>query len=271
MASRVCVTRARKRAIAALKGRPTAGPRAAPAGPLFRGRLYVVALTAKGPASTWSLAKADLASVVAYLERAVVPIAAYAGQYGPVGLSVEPAPVPLSVTLADASYSDADLQGWVDSLAGSLGLRPDAAVLFLNPPGLTNTDARESGGVGVLGYHGLARIPYSFVNVLGRGFSLADPADLYAEAVSHEIAEMTVDPQANDQNPEVCDGCGTNCLGPNAYRSYFDVAGGYLGSASTFPPGFPYAFFVSAVARPSAATDCPAPGSACAYAPPGMV
>jgi hypothetical protein len=79
---------------------------------------------------------------------------------------------------------------------------------------------------------------------------------------------MTVDPRADDSNPEVCDGCGTNCLGASAYRAFFDDLGRYLGSVDAFPPAFAYAYFLSAIAKPSAATECPAPASACAYAPP---
>ena len=104
-------------------------------------------------------------------------------------------------------------------------------MILLNPPGLTNTDAREQNGTGVLGYHGFAQIPYAFVNLLGTGFQLGDPSDLFAEALSHEIAEMTVDPRADDSNPEVCDGCGTNCNGAGAYRVYFGPTGEYLGGA----------------------------------------
>ncbi|HEV2166696.1 MAG TPA: hypothetical protein VGS23_06975, partial [Thermoplasmata archaeon] len=146
----------------------------------------------------------------------------------------------------------------------------DAAILVLNPPGVVNRDAKETGGVGVIGYHGMASVPYSFVNLLGSGFTLDDRSDLFAEAVSHEIAEMTVDPRADDSNPEVCDGCGGNCRGQSAYRVYFDELGRYLGSSTSFPPALAYAFFLSAIAPPSFASDCPAPEAGCAYPPPGL-
>ncbi|HZY93038.1 MAG TPA: hypothetical protein VFG07_09760, partial [Thermoplasmata archaeon] len=116
--------------------------------------------------------------------------------------------------------------------------------------------------------HGRANVPYAFVNLLGSGFTLDDAAEAYAEAVSHEIAEMTVDPAADDSNPEVCDGCGTNCLGSAAHRAYFDGSGNYLGGSTAFPPAFPFAFFLSSIAQPAVSADCPAPASGCDYAPP---
>jgi hypothetical protein len=262
---RICITRQRK---ASLPSPASAVARGAVTGPLFRGRLIVVDARFHGPSGTARVAPADLAMALAYLRRVAPLIAAYAGQYGPVALSADPAPLELAVDLAGTEYSDRELQGWIDGIATRAGLGADAALLVLNPPGMTNTDAKESGGIGVLGYHGLAQVPYGFVNALGRGFTLDDPADLYAAALSHEVAELAVDPRADGRNPEVCDGCGSNCLGAQAFRIYFDGADRYLGASQRFPPGFDYAYFLSAIARPAAATDCPAPRTGCAYPPP---
>jgi hypothetical protein len=120
----------------------------------------------------------------------------------------------------------------------------------------------------VLGYHGLSPggVPYIFVNVTGSGFTLQDLQDYYALAVSHEIAEMVVDPRADGSNPEVCDGCGPNC--EPVLRDYFDAAGAYLKTSVAFPPPFGFGFYINAIVKPSAAAQCPAPDSACAYAPP---
>ena len=243
-------------------------PSVAVAEPLFAGSVYLADLRFLSPGASASVAPADLQVVQEYLGRIAAPIQAYASQYGPTRLHVGAPLPPLRVSLPGTHYSDAQLQGWVDQLVGAQGLPPNAAVLVLNPPGVVNTDAQESGGVGVLGYHGLARVPYCFVNLPGSGLSVADGGDLFAEAVSHEVAEMTVDPRADDRNPEVCDGCGTNCQATAAYRAYFDASGAYLGTDTQFPPPFSYAFFLSAIAKPPAAADCPAPASACSYPPP---
>ncbi len=264
MTRRVCGTRQYKvgRGGAA---RPSA---AGVAGPLFHGTIYVADLELTGAGGPWSVAPADLSVVARYLSEIVAPVASYASQYGPTGLTAGRVLGRLSVPISQGSYSDADLQGWVNELVGRDALGSDSAVLVLNPPGAVNRDAKESGGIGVLGYHGFASVPYSFVNLLGTGLAPGDRSDLYAEAVSHEVAEMTVDPRANDRNPEVCDGCGTNCLGSGAYRAYFASDGRYLESATTFPPSFAYAFFLAAIARPAVAADCPAPAAWCAYPPP---
>lgn len=266
MVVRVCGTRARKRSRPGAGEGPQAGR--AVTSPLFEGEVYLADLEFTGPGGPWSVAAADLATVMRYLGFATPVITAYAGQYGPTRVAPGLILPRRTVPVANGTYSDRDLQGWIDAMVRAQSLPSTAAVLVLNPPGVVNRDAKESGGFGVLGYHGLASVPYGFVNALGSGFTVADSADVYAEAVSHELAELTVDPRADDSNPEVCDGCGTNCQGAAAYRSYFDARGAYLGSRTSFPPPFAYEFFVSAIARPGAAADCPAPTSACDYPPP---
>lgn len=269
MGARVCVTRRWKTTRDRALGRAPTPPTASVSGPLLSGTVYLANLAFTGAGAPATVAAADSAVVRAYLGHVLPPISAYASQYGPNSLALGP-PLPLrTVATVGGEYSDADLQRWVNALVIAERLGPGAAILVLNPPGLVNRDAKESGGVGVLGYHGLATVPYSFVNLLGSGFALGDPTDLYAEAVSHEIAEMTVDPRADGSNPEVCDGCGTNCQGAAAFRAYFSLAGLYLGSGNQFPPSSPYGVFLSAIARPVAASACPAPASACAYPPPG--
>lgn len=268
-ARRVCVTRAWKLLHQIAPAAPVTPRAVAPIhAPLFQGTLYLGNLVFADAGGPWSMSPADIQVVQDYLQKIAAPVAAYASQYGTTQLAVGSPLPPLSVTVTKRQYSDQQLQGWVNMLAQTNKLPASAAILVLNPPGVVNTDAKESGGVGVLGYHGRAAVPYCFVNALGTGFVSGDAPDIYAEAVSHELAEMTVDPLADGSNPEVCDGCGTNCQGQSAYRAYFDVTGKYLGSGTSFPPAFSYAFFVSAVAKPAAASDCPAPASACAYGPP---
>lgn len=266
---RVCTTPARIRAHRAARDSPGARPATAPGGgPLFQGTLYLGNLAFEGTGGPWAVAPADLQVVQNYLQRIAHIVAAYSGQYGPAALGIGTPLPPLTVEVANAQYSDQQLQGWVNSLARANHLASASAVLILNPIGVVNEDAKESGGVGVLGYHGLADLPYCFVNLLGAGLSLADRSDVFAEAVSHEVAEMIVDPRADGSNPEVCDGCGTNCQGEAAFRNYFDASGKYLGSANSFPPPYSFAFFASAIVRPASAAACPAPQAACAYSPP---
>ena len=268
--ARVCVSRAlsaRRRLQAGFGGIPPPAERVTE--PLFSGTVYLANVEFASTGNRWSLSPADLSVVQEYLRQAAPLISRYASQYGANRVLVG-SPLPRFVApVTNGSYSDRDLQGWVSSMATANRLPAASAILVMNPPGVENRDAKETGGVGVLGYHGLSTIPYCFVNAIGSGFSLADHSDLFAEAVSHEVAEMTVDPRADDGNPEVCDGCGTNCRGTSAYRTFFDASGHYLGGDASFPPPFPYAFFLSAIARPSAASQCPVEGADCVYTPPG--
>lgn len=239
---------------------PKRGTKAA--APLFHGTLVFVQVTFSTSRGTVAVNGMDLATAIAFARLAVAPIAAYASQYGPNAVAVAPATVPFAVNVPGGSYTDQTLQGWVNAIVAQNRLSPDTCVVILNPQGVVNTDADPGQGVG--GYHGLANVPYAFVNVMGTGLTVKDAADVYALALSHEIAEMVVDPRADLSNPEVCDPCAGNC-GATYYES-FDGSGRYLGGGQMPAPG--YGFFINSVVRPDAATQCPAPGSACAYAPP---
>jgi hypothetical protein len=105
----------------------------------------------------------------------------------------------------------------------------------------------------------MANLAYSFINCLGTGLTLDDRADVYATALSHEIAEMCVDPAADLSNPEVSDPCAGNC-GVD-YRNYFDIDGNWLQNNSG------YAFFTDGIATPAGVNSCPAPIAACIYQP----
>ena len=234
--------------------------------PLFSGTLHFVAAKFTTSSGTREIAAKDLSVAIEYAGLASKPISAYATQYGPNNVTIATAPIPLALALPGGTFNDSLLQTWVNDLVTRGGVPASGAVVFLSPTGVLNTDAPVDQGV--LGYHGKATVPYAFVNALGSGFQLADPTDLFALALSHEIAEMVVDPAADGSNPECCDGCGPNCQA--VLRDYFDAGGLYLKTGTTFPPEIPYALFINAIAQPSMANQCPAPVAACAYAPPSL-
>ena len=98
------------------------------------------------------------------------------------------------------------------------------------------------------GYHSKANIPYIVAGVT-TGLTLADIADVYAMVVSHEAAEMVVDPNVDGNNPEVCDPCDINCS--NLTRCYFDAADNFLGVNQNSPPGgFAFTYYTCAVVKP---------------------
>ena len=142
---------------------------------------------------------------------------------------------------------------------------------MFNPDGVVNTDGDGSLGIG--GYHdAVSGSPYCFCNVGGSNFTVQDRPNHYAEVLSHEVAEMVVDPLISFLSPEVCDGCAGNCS--NKWLAFFSEESSgnphYLLSARKIPPlPFHHDFFVAAVARPQNANDCPSPESGCNYAAPG--
>lgn len=244
--------------------RPVPGPGAL-RGPLFQGTLRFLAVTFDvGGGRTVSLERPDLATAIQFATVAAPVLERYAAQYGPCRLDVLGAPVAARWAVADGRFTDAQLRAWLASLRRAGTIQPAECPVVLAPPGVVNADAPVD--LGVLGYHGRADGPYVFVNVLGTGLTVDDPQDRFALALSHEIAEMTVDPAADGANPEVCDPCGPNCQ--SALRDYFAADGRYLGTTAAFPPAYSYRFFLNAVVQPAAASACPAPVRACAYAPP---
>ncbi len=248
---------------AALARAPAPRPKAA-AGPLFRGTLVFAAVNFRTSGGFVSVKPADLAVATEFAGLAAKPISAYATQYGPNSLAIADKAVPFAATVPSGRYNDQILEGWVNAIVKTNGLPADTCVVVLNPQGVVNTDADPSQGVG--GYHGMANVPYCFVNVMGSGLTVRDEANVYALALSHEIAEMAVDPRADLGNPEIADPCGPNCQ--TVWIDYFNNAGGYIQTLQAFPPPFDYAFFVNAIVQPAEATLCPAPANACAYAPP---
>jgi hypothetical protein len=271
-----------------LRKRKPASPRVMPLGIIFadspfQGTLHFAKLTFRVGAKTFSVSDADMATIQRYATLAVPAVAKYAAQYGENRLTVASKILTMTVDVPSGKYNDDTLQGWVRTLMGQAGTAPvNTCIIVCNPPGVVNTDGDRSKGI--LGYHDnvvTARpspaggvittpSPYCFVNVEGSGLTVDDRADQYALALTHEIAEMTVDPYVSWTNPEVCDGCAGNCN--NEWRSFFagttPGAYDYLRSFKGFPPPpFRFDFYTAAVAQPSRSDDCPAPEAACAYAP----
>jgi hypothetical protein len=235
--------------------------------PLFHGEMYFarIEFTIQNQNNAViAVSAADVGTAVQYATEASPSISAYAAQYGSNNVSVHQAVIPYAVTLPAATYNDAQLRSWVNAIASNNGLSGSACVVVLNPEGMVNTSGSRSQGIG--GYHGNANLPYIFVNLFGQNLTVPDEGFAYSQILSHEIAEMVVDPLVDGKNPEVCDGCGPNCQ--SVFLGYFDAGGSYLGTSQSFPPGFPYRFYINSIVQPASATLCPAPVSACKYGPP---
>jgi hypothetical protein len=134
----------------------------------------------------------------------------------------------------------------VGKIVSENSLPASCCVVILSPNGLVNTTV----GANVTGYHGFASVSYIYSRVYGQGLTVADEAFVYAQTLSHEMAETAVDPLANDVNPKVCDACAGNCN--NLYLTYFDSKEQFIKTTQSFPPpGFPYQFYINAVVSPT--------------------
>jgi hypothetical protein len=176
--------------------------------------------------------------------------------------------VPVDIDVKNTRYNNDTLQSWVNSILDQNHLPSDSScVIILNPLGMTNTDGDRADRIG--GYHDQANAPYCFVNLSGTGLTVSDTQDFYADTLSHEIAEMTCDPDVSIFNDEVCDGCAGNCNN-YSWLNFFVVdpsslPAAYIKSSKDWPPAFPFTFFIASITARSHADDCPAPDNACAY------
>lgn len=239
--------------------------------PLFSGTIHFVHVTFATPGQNFAVSAADMQTMLNYAQHAIVPISEWTPQYGPSAVTISPTILEFTANMTSTSFADSDLQGWVNTIVANNGFDTSStAIVVPCPPQIS-----ESSGPGIganSGYHFIANVPYAVWGMGGTGITLADQADVYAMVVSHEIAEMIVDPQANDSNPETGDPCCENCLGTDFYRAYFDSFNDYLGTNQQSPPGgFNFAYYTAVVVKPEGGAnfggDCHATPSDCDYAP----
>ncbi len=228
---------------------------------LFTGTVFFAQVTFRTSGGNLVIPTADMKMMVQYAQRAIVPISEYVAQYGANTVSISPHIITYSVNVPDASYSKSDLEGWVNDMADQNHLPSNSCIFVVSPQGLTSDMVEGNGG-----YHDLANIPFIVGGVYTQNLTLQDQSDVYAMLVSHELAEMIVDPKADDKNPEVCDPCDLNCA--NLTRIYFDASDTYLGTNQASPPsGFTFSYYICAVVKSAGALSCPASTADCQYAP----
>jgi hypothetical protein len=210
----------------------------------------------------------DVKTAIEYATKAVVPISLYAAQYGDVSLRVHPEAITYNALVDSKTVSDGEIRDIVDDLATRLPA--DACVAILLPTDMDNSKHPRSEANG---YHDCSDIPYINSYIYDDKekhpfLTVRDETFRYAYTLSHEIAEMAVDPKGSGQ-PEVCDSC--SGAYQTAWICYFDKDGCYL-ATSQKPPydptlGFSYDFYISPIARPGYNGNYAAPESACSYAP----
>jgi hypothetical protein len=267
-----------------LANNPIPSPKAKASGPLFHGTLVFVQLIFQQPNQPpSSVSAADVQTAINYAALAVQPIQRYASQYGPNSVDVSPSVIPFTANLTSNSFTQAQFEGWVEQcakIARNNKVKNPCVVILHNrnlPNSPSFTGQRNA-------FHSRTGngTPYCYCLVFGQNLSIADnnqtingkPNEkVYAHILSHEIAEMVVDPAANLSNPEVCDACAGNCN--ITLFSLFDQNGVFLRGTADTASETGFAFFINPIVSASATLDsneCVVPASnaqnACIYVPP---
>ena len=238
-------------------------------GPLFSGTIHFAQVTFITNSGNRVVPTADMNTMVQYAQRAIVPIQEYASQYGQNSVTVSSTLITDTVKVPSGSFGDSDLTTWVNKIASDNRLPSNDCLFIVFPPGLTGTGTNTSAIGDNSGFHDRANVAYVAVGVFHTGLTVQDVADVYAMVVSHEMAEMVIDPNVDHSNPEVCDPCDVNCN--NLTRIYLDGSDSFLGANQNSPPsGFNFAYYICAVVKPSGASSCPAPSADCQYSPPPL-
>jgi hypothetical protein len=252
--------------------------------PLFNGTLVFAQVSFAIPGLAPSgISAADTQIAISFATLAVVPIQRYASQYGPSSISVWPFAIPFTASLQGSSFDMSQFEGWIDDIAQFMRRQQvhNPCIVVMHDRTLPNsptfTSERNS-------FHSStdSGTPYCYSLVFGQGLNIADnnhtinnrPNEkVYAHTLSHEVAEMVVDPRGDDSNPEVSDACAGNC-NANLF-DLFDQNGVFIGGTSDTASASGFSFFINSVVRADVALDsnfCVAQGgnvqTACVYPPP---
>jgi hypothetical protein len=240
--------------------------------PPFQGTLHFVKVTFFQEANGAQLAvsDADLATAIQYMTLAAPAVSAYCSQYGKNRIDVSPTVLQIGLAVTSGLYNDDAVQSIVNDVVRQNHLPHDSScIIFINPPGMLNTDGNPES---VAGYHDKADAAYCFINAGSFGFTVEDRRDSYAATLTHEVAEMVCDPGVSIFNKEACDGCDTNCNN-FTWRNFFlnpspSLANSFLQATHSIPADLNFSYYITGIARPRHAGDCPASQSSCAYPPP---
>jgi hypothetical protein len=220
-------------------------------GPLFKGTLHFVKLTFNTPNGSFTVSDADVQTIIDYSEHAVVPISKYASQYGSNSVEVSRDVLGYTEQMDRNEFTNTDMSEWVSDIAKENNFPTDGSVCVVILTDGRDRSPRNTDHVeGMLGYHDATEqdnIPYCYCRVLSPGVTLDDKEGSYAHIVSHEIAEMVVDPFLHEKNPEVCDACAGNCN--NDWFCFFDNNNNYLGAEKDRSFGG-YTFYINSICLP---------------------
>jgi hypothetical protein len=244
---------------------------------LFRGTLVFVRVTFnRSGQPPFAVSGADVQTALNYATLAVKPIQRYASQYGINSISVSPTILNATLNVTGNTFSDDQIQAIVNQVITDNHLS-NAGVVILHDTsvanGPTNTIFNNKFG----GYHLMTDSghPYCFCKVFGTNLTIPDKGNVYAQILSHEIAEMVVDPKADLNNPEVADACAGNCN--NDQFDLFDSTGNFIGGTNKLSTAPAFAFFINSIIQPEffdPDTECAVKSAnttaVCIYPPPPL-
>ena len=245
--------------------------------PLFNGTIIFVQVVFDTASGTGlKISDTDILGMALYTRSATVPIQQYASQYGFCSAHVQVTFVTYHAKqIFGTVFANSDIADWAEEIINSYGFKNTCLVFPFdisdssrpNPQLLLTTDD---------GYHAVTSsgTPYCVCSMKGSPVQMLDLNGYYAETLSHEIAEMIVNPGADFRNPEVCDACSeTNCN--NGRQVGFGRDNEYLGDATSSRFGLYY--FISGIAKygaidPASDRNCALPPldpvGVCVYPPP---
>ncbi len=244
--------------------------------PLFKGTIIFVQVVFDTASKTGlKISDTDILAMALYARAAIVPIQRYASQYGSCSAEVQVTFVTYRKQIFGTIFPDSDIGDWATEIINSYGFK-NACLIF---PFDISDSTRPNPQILLTtadGYHQVTNsgTPYCVCAVKGSPIQMLDLNTYYANALSHEVAEMMVNPSADFRNPEVCDACAAgNCN--NGRQVGFGRENEYLGDATNSLFGIYY--FISGIAKigaidPASDMNCALqqldPVAVCVYPPP---
>jgi negative regulator of replication initiation len=266
-----------------LRSAPPPAAKSSISGPLFNGTLVFAQVSFAQPNLPPSgVLAADIQTAISYATLAAIPINRYASQYGPNWIRVWPVAIPFTANLQSSSFTHADFEGWVDDIGQFMRKQvSNPCIVIMHNRDLPNS-ASFTGERNSFHSQTSSGIPYCYSLVFGENLTVADNnhtfgsltrQKVYAHNLSHEVAEMVVDPRGDDSNREVCDACSGNCN--VQFFDLFDQNGVFMGGTTDTASATGFSFFINSIVSAAVAVDenfCVSPGAnaqvACVYPPP---
>src|SRR5260221_9494817 len=144
--------------------------------PLFSGTVHFIHPTFVTPGGTFTFSAADMQTMIQYAQHAIVPILEMVHQeYGPSTTVISPTTIDYTAHMSAATFSDSDLQGWVNDILSTNGLDPSTTLIAVPCPSGIDDDSGYVVANG--GYHYIAHRPYPFCRIIWTGPSLGEQVD----------------------------------------------------------------------------------------------